>query len=295
VNKQRQEKPIDELLTLISRFLYGTARERTTMSFADIRGQFPNLNAAQVDDTLQRLSRRELIQVSLGEQLVQLVPEGKLANEFAAIPELVLGEQYISDKYCSAVVHIIVQTPDGDERGGTGFFVDDFPGWLVTAWHVIGRGNQVLRIENSEGTILQCGECERHGGSEDLDLTLLRCPKQDCVIPLRIEWREDVTRRLDKVLIFGYPPFARHRVDQFVASGKIGSKPWRLGQQRQSLIVSGNVRGGCSGGPVVSEAGLVVGVIAEDDILQREAGPTEYVAATPSASSVESVNEFRLW
>ena len=47
------------------------------MSFADIRGQFPNLNAAQVDDTLQRLSRRELIQVSLGEQLVELVPEGK--------------------------------------------------------------------------------------------------------------------------------------------------------------------------------------------------------------------------
>jgi len=282
MNGQPQERQPDELLTSVSKFLYGTVRDETQVKLDEIYDRFADLNAAQVDHTLQRLSARQLIQVSLSREQVQLLADGKEAYESGCIPELVLGEHYISDKYRSAVVHIIVQTTEGDQMGGTGFFVDDFPGWLVTAWHVTSRGKQVLRIENSEGTILQRGESERHGGSEDLDLTLLRCPKQDCVIPLRIEWREDMTRRLDKVLVFGYPPFAGHLVDQFVASGAISSKPWRLGQQRQSLIITGNVRGGCSGGPVVSEGGLVVGVITEKNILQDGAGTIEYVAATPS-------------
>jgi len=282
MSEQPQVRDPAELLTLVSKFLYGTVRAGAQVNLAEIYDRFPELNAAQVDDTLQRLSGKQLIQVSFPGQLVQLVLEGKQAYESASIAELVLGEQYISEKYRSAVVHIIVRTPDGDEKGGTGFFVDDFPGWLVTAWHVVGHGNEILRIESDDGTIIQHAECERRGGSDDLDLTLLSCPKQDCVIPLRIEWREDMSRPLDKVLVFGYPPFAGHEVQQFVATGEINSKPRRLRQQQQSLIISANIRGGCSGGPVVSEAGLVLGVIVQDNELQREAEAIKYVTATPS-------------
>jgi len=282
VNPEPQDRPADELLTLVSKFLYGTVRDRRQVKLDEIYEHFTGLNNAEVDDTLRQLSGKQLIQVSFSGQLVQLVEFGKDAYESASIPELVLGERYISEKYRRAVVHIIVQTPNGDERGGTGFFVDDFPGWLVTAWHVTGRGNQILRIESGDGTVIQRGECERRGGSEDLDLTLVRCAKQDGVIPLRVEWRDDVTHHLDKVLIFGYPPFAGHGVDQFVARGEINSKPWRLGQQQQSLIISGNIRGGCSGGPVVGEAGLVLGIIVQDNELKRDTGTVEYVTATPS-------------
>jgi len=52
-----------------------------------------------------------------------------------------------------------------------------------------------------------------------------------------------------------------------------------------SLIIPRLAAPGCSGGPVVSRAGLVVGVVSRDNILDRVHPPqfTTYISATPAS------------
>jgi hypothetical protein len=282
MNGEQADIPPEEVLDTVAGFLYGSGHSGTTLTIEQIRDQLPALSSPQIEDALQRLDDTRLLRVSINAQTVELLASGKVAFELGCVPEMVLGEQYVIERYADAVVHVIVQTREGNEAGGTGFFAENFPGWLITAAHVANGTNTVLRVESRDGSVICEGQRGLRMGPEELDLILVSCPGFDCPAPLRIDWRENSISQLDKVLIFGYPPFAGHEVDQFVASGQINSKPKRLGQERQSLIISGNVRPGCSGGPVVNDGGLVVGVVAEDVILDSGTQRVEHISAIPS-------------
>jgi hypothetical protein len=98
----------------------------------------------------------------------------------------------------------------------------------------------------------------------------IECGLPAGVEPFRIEWRENATRELDRVLVFGYQPFAGHRVGLLHARGEINAKVAPLGEEwRVSLMISNIAASGCSGGPVVSESGNIVGVISRGNIFER--------------------------
>jgi hypothetical protein len=183
------------------------------------------------------------------------------------------GEIFVAQKYSRAVVHIIVRNPDGQEWGGSGFFVRQPANCIVTAKHVL-ENRTLLRVEDREGNSICDGSAVKHFGPEKLDLAMIECQLPEGIHPFRIEWREDAFGQLDRVLIFGYPPFAGHEVGLLHARGDIKAKVSPLGdEKRYSLMISNEIAPGCSGGPVVSEAGTAIAVVSQENNFEREGNP----------------------
>lgn len=230
---------------------------------------------------LQRLDACRLLRLAIGGGTVNATIKGKEAYEVNAIAELAFGEAYIAYRYRSAVVHIVVHNPaDGQESGGTGFFTNDPVNRIVTARHVI-QGRTIVRIEDANGVVIpNVGAIQLWGGP--LDLALIECQIPGGVNPLRIEWREEATRELDKVLILGYPPFAGHQVALLNASGQITAKALQLSEEKRYSLMISIAAPGCSGGPVISESGSVVGVVSQENTLAQGAANITFVSAVLS-------------
>ena len=85
-----------------------------------------------------------LIDAAFENDPIRLSPAGRDAWNDDSLVELTLGMEYVATRYGPATVHIIVRGPDG-EAGGSGFFSQDYPGWIVTAAHVLsGRTIQYI-------------------------------------------------------------------------------------------------------------------------------------------------------
>lgn len=289
MNGNAPDELFSQTLLQLDAFLYGVPRESTRISLAEVLGGLGE-PGDRVEAAIQAMREKNLVRIGIRTEEVLLTPDGKSAHELDCVLELVLGERYIVNRYGPAVTHIIVRTVDGEEAGGSGFFAEEFPGWIVTAQHVIADGRQVLRIEDWRGAVIQDGEIERKEDAE-VNLAMVRCPLPAGTIPFRVDWAGGA-KVLDRVLVFGYPPVAGHRPDLFVGRSEITQKPWRAGGAVQSLILSGDVRAGCSGGPLVSAAGTVVGVVEEKAVLDRGnvGRPTEFTSATPAHHLINFVS-----
>ena len=88
------------------------------------------------------------------------------------MPEVVLGFDYIDEKYRGAVVRVVVRKPNGDPAAGTGFFINDPPNHIVTNQHVAEL--EVIQIEDLDNNAFHHGDCPRISGPEDLDLAAIR-------------------------------------------------------------------------------------------------------------------------
>ncbi len=103
------------------------------------------------------------------------------------------------------------------------------------------------------------------------------------VYPLRVEWREEATHELDRVLILGYPPFAGHHVGLLHAAGQINAKVLQLSEQRRYSLMIAIATPGCSGGPVISETGSAVAVVSQENALaQGHGAPITFISAVLS-------------
>lgn len=265
--------------------VYGSPNPTGLVEINDVYVSLPEVESDSIDDLLQRLHDRQLIRIPFSREHLRLTAEGKLAYEDGCIPELVLGEQYIDYKYRQAVVHIIVRNDQGVEGAGTGFFVLEPQNNIITAKHLFERGRRLVRVEDINGNVICRDTSVIRLAPGQLDLAIVECEMPAALSPFRVQWQEDTTRELDRVLIFGYPPFPGHAVALLRARGEINAKVSQLDEDgRYSLMISNVTAPGCSGGPVTNEAGLVVGVVARENILQREGEPqaVRFVSATPA-------------
>jgi hypothetical protein len=257
----------------IGEFLYGQIHPTDSIALPVVHVGILGANAGIIDEFLQRMNNRQLIRLALAGGDVYLTTKGKEAHEFNCIPELVLGEQYIAHKYQRAVVHIIVRDGEGHEAGGTGFFVNHPVNRIVTAKHVL-EDHALVRVEDQIGNQICDFAAAIHLGLGPLDLALIECEMPQGVYPFRVEWREDAVHELDRVLIFGYPPFAGHHVGLLQARGEINARVAQLSEERRySLMISNVTAPGCSGGPVVSEAGTAIAVVSRENTFMREGNP----------------------
>ncbi|MGD0469967.1 MAG: serine protease [Terriglobales bacterium] len=234
-------------------------------------------DAAVVDETLRALGAKGLVRLSLDGRIAYSTLAGKVANDEGSVAALVLGSRYISETFGPAVVHIIVDGPAG-ERGGTGFFSGDFENSIVTAAHVL-HGRTMLRIEDSRGNLLSRGPFQIRAASEEIDIAVIQCLTPEGVKPLQIEWRPEEIRPLDQVLVLGYPPIANHQPALFHAVATIHAIPTDY-RGRSKLVVSSITRPGCSGGPLISERGFVVGIIEQENNLVVEHQTYAFFTAT---------------
>ena len=230
----------------------------------------------ELDEVLRAFETKHLVRLSLNGQTTQATLSGKIAFEDGSLAALVLGPRYIVEQFGHAVVHIIVEGGQG-ESGATGFFSTEFDGYIVTASHVI-RDREVLRVEDREGNIISQGPHEVIVGPRDLDIALIVCQKPDGIRPLQIEWRPEMIEPLNEVLILGFPPFANHYPALFHTAATVHATPLDY-RRRNKLVISSITRPGCSGGPVISLGGFVVGIVEQENNLEQfNANHTFYTA-----------------
>jgi S1-C subfamily serine protease len=274
---------MEAVLRQIAQFLFGQPGGPIRISVADIKIANVGIREGDIEEAIRLMERSRLLRLSLNGDNVELTGDGKSVFEKACVAEVCLGRAFIVLNYRSAVKHVAIRTRDGDEAGGTAFFCADFQGWLATARHLVADGNQLLRVENEDGTVVSAGPFETRLAGSDLDLALIQCQVPDGVNALRIGWRQDSVRELDEVLVAGYPPIAGHRTALMFTEGQVSAFPRRQSGGRYSIIISKVTEPGHSGGPVLSAEGLVIGVVERQNTIERKDGTVSiFNGATPA-------------
>jgi hypothetical protein len=249
-----------------------------------------------IDYALHLLRQADLIRSTFQGDRVQITPDGRAAVDDNAVLALALGPDYIFESCSAGTVHIIVRGENREESGGSGFFCGDYPGWIVTAAHVIS-GREILRIEDQNGAVISDAPRETLIARNEVDIGAVRCPSPQNATALRIEWNQQFIRTMGALVVLGYPPYPGHHPALHHATAELHSKPKRLGSDLVSLIIASVTRPGFSGGPVLNERGRVIGIVEQENTLEREnQHPIAYFSAIPAEYSryVAFPNEARL-
>jgi hypothetical protein len=273
--------PKIELIDSVTRYLYESLYPNDEASTGAIQAAMPQYEIAQIDTVVDKLADHEIVRLDRRRDTVGITGRGKELYSLRCIPEVVLGLPFCRWKYERAVVHVIVPGNDGGESAGTGFFVDDPRDYVVTNRHVVAQ-QRVIRVNDIDGAPICDETAVVVFGPEDLDLALIRCPTPPAVLPLRIDWSEnDAASALEDILVLGYPRLALHHPALFAATGQVSMYASQF-FARKSLVLTRIAAPGCSGGPVISSKGLVIGIVMGDSEVHTTAGvPDTMLCAVP--------------
>lgn len=276
------DEPLAQLaarLNLVCNALYGReyAEGRTTVNA--IVGECGGETVETLRPLLRKMSNKDVLYFD-GQTNIELVSWGRHLFKGGCIPEVVLGFDYIDEKYSRAVVRVVVRQPNGDHAAGTGFFIDDPPNHIITNQHVAEL--EVTQIEELNNTVFHHGDCPRIPGTDELDIAALQCTMPAGVVPLRVAWERQAARPQAEVLVLGYPLVAGLIPGLHRGRGRVAMVGKKY-DGNESLVLSELTDAGGSGGPVINIEGRVIGVVSQKHIAQGE-GPvqTAFVNAVPS-------------
>lgn len=269
------------LLRKIGRILYGASLQRESIPMDDLYNALPTEETFAVDSAVKKMEAQDLLSLELKGPRIRALGHGKACFEQNCIPEVVLGRDYISKKFSTAVVHIIVSGLNDEESGATGFFCADYPNQIVTAAHVLS-GRTIQKIWSRFGEeIPLTGGAIRIGGN-GLDLAALECRMPPEVEPIRVAWNLNAVSLGAGLTVFGYPKIAWHFPSLYQSTAELHSIAEKYSPPRTSLIISSTTHPGCSGGPVLDLRGFVIGVVEQENALEQMAGISKYFSATPA-------------
>lgn len=136
------------------------------------------------------------------------------------------------------------------DNAGSGFYVSA-DGGIVTNEHVIAGCN---RLTLPNGDVLEVIASETSS-----DLALLQAPSPDGHAVLSLRAGRGV-RAADPIWVAGYPLGGYLTRDMSVAAGNVMALAG-MGQDRREFQISAPIQPGNSGGPVLDQAGRLVGVV----------------------------------
>jgi len=198
----------------------------------------------------------------------------------------------VVERMSSSVVAIEVEDADGVPSIGTGFFIGN-QHTIITARHVV-ENMRMVRVLGPAGTSLKIGRVSV-AADPGLDIaSVLVASDGQPRTPLR---RADA-RLLDEVLCVGYPPIPGFDAIQVAEPARVvalksttghvvaTARPY-LEHATELLLMSARIKGGNSGGPVLSKAGYCVGVSVAVPISATDAEQLDdlgYGLALPSGT-----------
>jgi len=195
VNGHAEHAAVSQNLEKLANLIYGLPLDSVEVPIENVNTEFPDLEAAEVENLIQQMRDAGLLRISLAGDVIRLNAAGKLAHSNGSTCEVVLGAQFIGTKYRCAVVHIIVETENGDESGGSGFFVAEPVNRIVTASHLFEE-RQLLRVEDIGGNVIANDAAEVRLAPGRIDLATIRCDTPGGVTPFRVDWRDDPIQSL---------------------------------------------------------------------------------------------------
>ena len=167
----------------------------------------------------------------------------------------------LAAKVRDSIVVITFAGREGGQQGlGTGFVVDS-KGLIATNLHVIGEARPI-QVQTADGKSLAVKAI--HASDRALDLAILEVDAKD-LKPLELADSEQVQQG-EAIVVMGNPQGLRHSV----VSGVVSSR--REIDGRKMLQLALPVEPGNSGGPVINEAGRVLGIVTMKSLVTENLG-----------------------
>lgn len=207
-------------------------------------------------------------------------------EQYGIFDHIAFGFPFIRERFSKSVFPVIVQTNTGESIGSSFLLEDNVKTWdlvsrniLVTARHCIDTGNfRILGLDLTHESDL---EIYFHSHNW-IDIAILRstCFSKNGTRGLRVS----SGKVLDEILVMGYPPIPGFDAVQIAEVATLAAQKSTLGQiaasegsylgKQEYHLISARTKGGSSGGPVVNESGLLVGIVTdhpanEDGALDR--------------------------
>jgi len=188
-------------------------------------------------------------------------------------------------KYSGSIIYIAVTDDSGEQNIGTGFHVGD--GLFVTARHVV-ENKEIIEIattansvhisenddENSKYTVeprkLNICEGPFFHPDRNVDVAIFKVENHDLFMSsiqlsdLRKTLMKETDYILNNVLVLGYPPVPITIYPALISTkAEINSMISLRNSSYYHFIISSLARGGFSGGPVLDEEGILLGIVTE--------------------------------
>ncbi len=217
----------------------------------------------------------------------------KRISGFAALgilDNVLLGAGYIAMKYRRSVPAIFINK-NGDDYTGTGFITTSRPDSakyvVITAKHNVDAdyGIKFINFSKPEGYEYK-PLSEKWILHPKLDLALL--PIQCSALPVPI-FPVGSPMILSRTITLGYPRIATTDDSYVLAHGGELNAIVNTYFGDQHLIISNAVAPGNSGGPVLDEAGLCIGLVVSSFETEHEGGVNKANAAIPSRDILDFI------
>jgi len=232
-----------------------------------LRGKLEFIRMVKGDaDPVYRKLRKELHRVRPG--LVNDVPDLPEPSQDESIPPHVLWKVLFSETK-SRVLQLEVQEA-GDLHGGSAFILSD--GIVVTAAHnIVG---DVTIYYNDEAIAVPPDAMTLHPryteSGQLADIAVLMIPSIKISKPIKI--RSQPGQEGEEVAALGYPVFPLRQPSIAMKDGIIEAEAPSFDGRDTSFVVSCDISGGMSGGPVIDRQGTIVGVVFEKTFNQAADG-----------------------
>jgi S1-C subfamily serine protease len=209
------------------------------------------------------------------------------------VDNVILGPSYVARKYRGSLPAVYVRK-GGNEHTGTGFLATDkFDGEksvIVTAKHNVDPGEDItfVGLSEPEGNIFKPANSNwiLH---PDLDLALLEVECDGVAPPIFPIGSPSV---LTRTITLGYPGIATTDSSYLLAHGGELNAIVNTYYGEDRLIISNVVAPGNSGGPVLDEAGLCLGIVVNSFETQHEGGTEKASSAIPAKHILDFIGPY---
>jgi len=206
------------------------------------------------------------------------------------LDNVLLGSGYVARKYRQSVPAVFIEK-NGDQHTGTGFLAtnrgDAKKYVVITAKHNIDPADGItfLGFSEPEGVSYK-PLTESWVLHPKLDLALVPVEYSESHIPIFPLGAPIV---LSRTITLGYPRIATTDAPYVLAHGGEMNAVVKTYYGEERLIISNSVAPGNSGGPVLDEAGLCLGIVVNAFETEHEDGVNKANAAIPSGPILDFI------